>query len=94
MRADHIMISTDDYVALWTGITAVLGFEVVREWDIDGLPGCGCGLYLRQWFMIEVVGTKQAFQDEVVAPDVFTAMSDRGYVHMAFKSADVDAGGG
>ncbi len=27
----------------------------------------------------------------MVAPDVFTAMSDRGYVHLAFSSADVDA---
>jgi methylmalonyl-CoA/ethylmalonyl-CoA epimerase len=41
--------------------------------------------------MIEVVATKEAFQDETVAPDVFTAMSDRGYVHIAFRSSDVDA---
>ena len=81
-------------MALWTGITAVLGFEVVREWDIDGYPDVDVGYISANGFMIEVVGTKQAFQDEVVAPDVFTAMSDRGYVHMAFKSADVDAGGG
>ena len=42
-------------------------------------------------FMIEVVGTPKDFQSEKVAPDVFTAMSDRGYVHIAFTSADVDA---
>ena len=58
---------------------------------MDGYPDVDVGYISANGFMIEVVGTKQAFQDEVVAPDVFTAMSDRGYVHMAFKSADVDA---
>lgn len=91
MRADHIMISTDDYSATVDWYKSVLGFEVVREWDIDGYPDVDVGYISANGFMIEVVGTKQAFQDEVVAPDVFTAMSDRGYVHMAFSSADVDA---
>ena len=42
-------------------------------------------------FVIEVVGAKDPSQEEKVSPDVFTAMSDRGYVHLAFSSADVDA---
>ena len=90
MRADHIMISTDDYDGTVDWYNRILGFEVVREWDIDGYPDVDVGYISANGFMIEVVGTKQAFQDEVVAPDVFTAMSDRVYVHMAFNSADVD----
>lgn len=91
MRADHIMISTDDYRATVDWYNAVLGFEVVREWDIDGYPDVDVGYISANGFMIEVVATKEAFQDEKVAPDVFTAMSDRGYVHIAFRSSDVDA---
>ncbi|MBT4832192.1 MAG: VOC family protein [Porticoccaceae bacterium] len=91
MRADHIMISTDDYRATLDWYNRVLGFEVVREWDIEGYPDVDVGYIAANGFMIEVVGTKQAFQKESVAPDIFTAMSDRGYVHMAFNSADVDA---
>ncbi len=91
MRADHIMISTQDYAATLDWYKTVLGFEVVREWDIAGYPDVDVGYISANGFMIEVVGTKEPFQDEKVAPDVFTAMSDRGYVHMAFSSADVDA---
>ena len=80
-----------DYVRTVDWYKTVLGFEVVREWDIAGYPDVDVGYISANGFMIEVVGTKQPFQDEKVAPDVFTAMSDRGYVHMAFSSADVDA---
>ena len=91
MRADHIMISTADYSGTVEWYKKILGFEVVREWDIDGYPDVDVGYIAANGFMIEVVGTKTAFQDEKVAPDVFTAMSDRGYVHLAFNSPDVDA---
>jgi len=91
IRADHIMISTADYVATLDWYNRVLGFEVVREWDIAGYPDVDVGYISANGFVIEVVGTKEPFQDEKVAPDVFTAMSDRGYVHLAFSSADVDA---
>ena len=91
MRADHIMISTADYAGTLDWYNSVLGFEVVREWDIAGYPDVDVGYISANGFVIEVVGTKEPFQDEKVAPDVFTTMSDRGYVHMAFSSADVDA---
>jgi methylmalonyl-CoA/ethylmalonyl-CoA epimerase len=91
MRADHIMISTSDYQGTVDWYRSVLGFEVVREWDIDGYPEVDVGYIAANGFMIEVVGTPKEFQSEKVAPDVFTAMSDRGYVHIAFTSADVDA---
>ena len=91
IRADHIMISTADYAATLDWYNRVLGFEVVREWDIAGYPDVDVGYISANGFVIEVVGTKEPFQDEKVAPDVFTAMSDRGYVHLAFSSADVDA---
>jgi methylmalonyl-CoA/ethylmalonyl-CoA epimerase len=91
MRADHIMISTADYKGTVEWYNSILGFEVVREWDIDGYPDVDVGYIAANGFMIEVVGTASEFQAEKVAPDVFTAMSDRGYVHLAFTSADVDA---
>ena len=49
-------------LALWTGITAVLGFEVVREWDMAGYPDVDVGYISANGFMIEVVGTQQPFQ--------------------------------
>lgn len=91
LKADHIMISTGDYAATVDWYQRVLGFEVVREWDVDGYPEVDVGYIAANGFMIEVVGTDTAFQAEQVAPDVFTAMSDRGYVHMAFNTEDVDA---
>jgi methylmalonyl-CoA/ethylmalonyl-CoA epimerase len=91
MRADHIMISTADYNGTIEWYNSVLGFEVVREWDIEGYDDVEVGYIAANGFMIEVVGTASEFQTEKVAPDVFTAMSDRGYVHLAFSSADVDA---
>ena len=91
MRADHIMISTADYRGTIEWYNSVLGFEVVREWDIEGYDDVDVGYIAANGFMIEVVGTATEFQSEKVAPDVFTAMSDRGYVHLAFSSADVDA---
>jgi|TARA_B110000879_G_scaffold76881_1_gene107030 methylmalonyl-CoA/ethylmalonyl-CoA epimerase len=91
MRADHIMISTADYRGTIEWYNSVLGFEVVREWDIEGYDDVDVGYIAANGFMIEVVGTATEFQAEKVAPDVFTAMSDRGYVHLAFSSADVDA---
>jgi len=91
MRADHIMISTADYKGTVEWYNSILGFEVVREWDIEGYPDVDVGYIAANGFMIEVVGTAKEFQAEKVAPDVFTAMSDRGYVHLAFTSADVDA---
>lgn len=91
MRADHIMISTADYRGTIEWYNSVLGFEVVREWDIEGYDDVDVGYIAANGFMIEVVGTATEFQSETVAPDVFTAMSDRGYVHLAFSSADVDA---
>ena len=57
-----------------------------------GHPDVEVGYIAANGFMIEVVGTPAGFSgSEELAPDVFAAMSDRGYVHMAFKSADVDA---
>lgn len=91
MRADHIMISTADYSGTVEWYRSVLGFEVVREWDIDGHPDVDVGYIAANGFKIEVVGTKEAFQAEKSPPDVFAAMSDRGYVHLAFSSVDVDA---
>ena len=91
MRADHIMISTADYQGTVDWYRTVLGFEVVREWDIAGYEDVEVGYIAANGFMIEVVATSEEFQSEKVAPDVFTAMSDRGYVHLAFSSADVDA---
>lgn len=91
LRADHIMISTADYAATVEWYRRVLGFEVVREWDIAGYPNVDVGYIAANGFQIEVVGTPQPFQVKKLPSDVFSALSDRGYVHLAFSSPDVDA---
>ena len=80
------MISTADYAGTLDWYRSILGFEVQREWDVAGHPDVEVGYIAANGFMIEVVGTPAAFSiGESYAPDVFAAMSDRGYVHMAFK---------
>lgn len=91
LRADHIMISTADYQATVDWYRSVFGFEVVREWDVPGHPDVDVGYIAANGFMIEVVATPEEFQSEKLPPDVFAALSDRGFVHLSFMSADVDA---
>ena len=91
IRAEHVMISTDDYDGTIAWYREMLGFAVRHEWTVPEFPGVQLAYIELNGFIIEVVGTPQAFQEQMTPPDLATALSDRGFGHLAFLAADVDA---
>ncbi|MEM7703320.1 MAG: VOC family protein [Pseudomonadota bacterium] len=91
IRAEHIMISTDDYDATVAWYRDMLGFEVVHQWTVPELPGLKLGYIERNGFVIEIVETPEARSERQRPADLSEAMNDRGIGHLAFLVADVDA---
>ncbi len=91
IRAEHVMISTGDYAGTLAWYRDKLGFQVKHEWSVPEFPGVHLAYIELNGFVIEVVGTPKAFQERKTPPDLETALSDRGFGHLAFLAADVDA---
>ncbi|WP_395375705.1 VOC family protein [Marinicella sp. W31] len=91
MRAEHIMISTDDYDATMKWYQEKLGFKIKQEWAVPEFPGVKLAYIELNGFVIEVVSTPEAFQKEKIPTDLGASLSDRGYGHLAFLVADIDA---
>ncbi len=91
IRAEHVMISTDDYDGTITWYQDKLGFSVQHEWTVPTFPGVKLAYLELNGFLIEVVETPEAFQAQQLPPDLGAALSDRGYGHLAFLTVDVDA---
>lgn len=91
IRAEHIMISTDDYDETVAWYRDMLGFEVVHQWTVPELPGLKLGYIERNGFVIEVVETPEARSVRQRPADLGEALNDRGIGHLAFLVADVDA---
>ena len=91
IRAEHVMISTGDYAGTIAWYRDMLGFRVRREWTVPAFPGVRLAYLELNGFVVEVVATPDAFQDRQVPPDLPSALSDRGFGHLAFLAADVDA---
>jgi methylmalonyl-CoA/ethylmalonyl-CoA epimerase len=95
MRADHIMISTADYRGTIEWYNSVLGFEVVREWDIEGYDDVDVGYIAANGFMIEVVGTATEFHLAFSSADVDAVAAElisRG-VELELAPTNFDAAG-
>lgn len=91
MRAEHIMISTDDFEATVAWYRDVLGFEVARRWTVPDFPGLELGYLEKNGFVIEVVETPE-IRERISRPsDLEEALNDRVIGHFAFLVADVDA---
>lgn len=91
IRAEHIMISTANYDETIAWYTEKLGFQIVQEWTVPEFEGVQLAYIELNGFVIEVVSTPEAFQEEKIPGDLATALGDRGYGHLAFLAADVDA---
>lgn len=91
IRAEHIMISTDDYDETVAWYRDMLGFEIVHQWTVPELPGLKLGYIERNGFVIEVVETPEARTAPPKPADLGEALADRGIGHLAFLVADVDA---
>ena len=91
IRAEHVMISTDSYAETIAWYTEKLGFSVKHEWTVPEFPGVKLAYIELNGFLIEVVKTPEKFQEEKIPADLGTALSDRGFGHLAFLTADVDA---
>ena len=91
IRAEHVMISTGDYDGTLAWYREILGFRVIHEWTVPDFADARLAYMALNGFVIEVVGTPKAFQERQTPPDLGTALSDRGFGHLAFLAADVDA---
>ena len=91
IRAEHIMISTDDYAGTLAWYRDKLGFQVTQEWTVPEFPGAELAYIELNGFVIEIVGTPEAYQARQTPPDLGAALSDRGIGHLAFLATDVDA---
>lgn len=91
IRAEHVMISTGDYDGTVAWYQSVLGFEVVHQWTVPDLPGLKLGYMARNGFVIEVVETPSDQANQSRPGTLAEALNDRGFGHLAFLVADVDA---
>ena len=91
IRAEHVMISTANYDETIAWYTEKLGFQITQEWTVPEFEGVQLAYIELNGFVIEVVSTPEAFQEERIPGDLATALGDRGYGHLAFLAADVDA---
>ena len=64
IRAEHIMISTANYDETIEWYTRKLGFQVVQEWTVPEFEGVQLAYIELNGFVIEVVSTPEAFQEE------------------------------
>ena len=85
------MISTGDYDGTIAWYRDKLGFTVRHEWTVTEFLGAKLAYLELNGFMIEVVETPEPFQQKAVPEDLGSALGDRGFGHLAFLAADVDA---
>lgn len=91
IRAEHVMISTGDYDATAAWYRNILGFNVVHQWTVPDLPGLQLGYMERNGFVIEIVETPGPVPETVRPVSLREALDRRGFGHLAFLVADVDA---
>ncbi len=91
IHAEHVMISTSAYQDTIDWYRSKLGFRVQQEWTVAEFPGVKLAYIELNSFIIEVVETPEEFQKKETPPDLATALNDRGFGHLAFLAADVDA---
>lgn len=91
IRAEHVMISTDDFDATVNWYQSVLGFQVTHQWRVPELPGLKLGYMSRNGFVIEIVETPGKNRTPSRPASLAAALENRGFGHLAFLVADVDA---
>ena len=91
IRAEHVMISTGAYEETISWYRDKLGFRVQQEWTVPEFPGVKLAYIELNGFVIEIVETPNEFQKSQIPSDLSVALSDRGFGHIAFLAADVDA---
>lgn len=91
IRAEHVMISTDDYDGTIRWYREKLGFRLKHEWTVRGFAGVRLAYIELNGFIVEVVGTETRYQEKRQPDNLADALTDRGFGHLAFLVADVDA---
>lgn len=90
MKAEHVMISTDNYDQTMAWYQNILDFSIRHEWTVPEFPGVRLAYIEKNDFIIEVVSTPEKFQEKRVPKDLGEALNERGFGHLAFLVADVD----
>jgi catechol 2,3-dioxygenase-like lactoylglutathione lyase family enzyme len=87
--ADHISVGVDDYEASIAWYRDKLGFEVEKEWTVDGLLGVKLAYLIKNGFRIEILYGGKG--EPVTAPEDFQQHFNRkGFGHLCFYVEDVD----
>lgn len=89
MRAEHVMLATNDYNETLTWYQRHLGFRIKHEWTISEFPNLELAYLEKNGFIIEVVASPQT--SDLAAPDDFAErLQQPGIGHFAFLVDDVD----
>ena len=90
MRAEHVMLATNDYDETLAWYQQHLGFRIKHEWTVPEFPDLELAYLEKNGFIIEVVASPQT--SDLEAPDDFAErLQQPGIGHFAFCVDDVDA---
>lgn len=90
MRAEHVMVTTNDYGETMEWYQDKLGFRVKHEWTVTEFPGLKLAYLERNNFIIEVVASTDT-PDAEIPEDFAKRFNIPGIGHVAFLVDDVDA---
>ncbi|MEM9534401.1 MAG: VOC family protein [Cyanobacteria bacterium P01_E01_bin.45] len=90
MRAEHVMLATNDYNETLDWYQEQLGFRIKHEWTVSEFPDLELAYLEKNGFIIEVVASPQT--SDLKTPDDFAErLQQPGIGHFAFFVDDVDA---
>ncbi|MEM9566812.1 MAG: VOC family protein [Cyanobacteria bacterium P01_E01_bin.34] len=90
MRAEHVMLATNDYKETLAWYQQNLGFRIKHEWTVSEFPDLELAYLEKNGFIIKVVASPQT--SDLEAPDDFAErLQQPGIGHFAFFVDDVDA---
>ncbi|MEL7083218.1 MAG: VOC family protein [Cyanobacteria bacterium J06597_1] len=90
MRAEHVMLATNDYNETLDWYQEQLGFRIKHEWTVSEFPDLELAYLEKNGFIIEVVASPQT--SDLETPDDFAErLQQPGIGHFAFFVDDVDA---
>ncbi|MEM6821157.1 MAG: VOC family protein [Verrucomicrobiota bacterium] len=90
MKAEHVMITTNNYRKTMGWYQDNLGFRIKHEWTVPEFPGLELAYLEKNGFIIEVVASQDTPAAKI--PEEFAKrFNEPGIGHFAFLVEDVDA---
>lgn len=90
MKAEHIMVATNDYNETMAWYQDTLDFRIKHEWTVPEFPGLQLAYLEKNGYIVEIVAS--ADTPDMDIPENFAErFSNPGIGHFAFLVEDVDA---